>query len=379
MSKIIFSNIFTLVDILMNKDPDKISNVLSFLSKVLEKYENEDEEEGINNIREMFGEMFGHGNGKNIFYLVKCPEFGGKSLLWYINSENVRLIRQREELIDLSVKIANMNHREDSEKAMEEVINNYKSGLASGVGLRDMINMIKERYSWSSSKKNIMILVSLVACLLGIGLYGFDLTTDVQFSLEMFNRTDDSIPLDFPTFDFVFKKSSQSVPEDWKVDMREALENCWDGYHNVSSEPENNTVYIADMETTGWFAIWHCIQPFLVTFIVIFSMNYKEIKSKSLRDFDDDFWVIDFNCECSWFCCFCLPFYVLLKLVWKLGVLLLLLASFLPLPVFTHIYMFYLNVRFSNARRNSDFKNKMESIESEIQKYEALGKSWKDQ
>ena len=58
---------------------------------------------------------------KTMFYLY---------LLEYIDTQNVRLIRQREELIDLSVKIANLNHRDDTEKAMEEV-------------LRDMITQIK--------------------------------------------------------------------------------------------------------------------------------------------------------------------------------------------------------------------------------------------
>ena len=114
------------------------------------------------------------------------------TLLEYIDSENVRLSRQREELIDLSVKIANLNHRDDTEKAMEEVINHYKSGLPSGLGLRDMIDMIKERYPWSSSKAIIMIFVSLMTCLFGIGLFVLDLTTDVQFSVYMFNKENNS-------------------------------------------------------------------------------------------------------------------------------------------------------------------------------------------
>ena len=345
----------------MNKDPGRISNVLSFLTKVLEKYENKDAKDENEKIKEIFGKMFGRGNDKNIFYLVKCPVLGGKSLLWYINSENVRLFRQREELIDLSVKIANMNHRGPSEEALDEVINNYKSGLASGVGLRDMIDMIKERYPWSSSKKYIMILVSLASCILGIGLYVFDLKTDIQFSLEMFNRTNESVPLDVPTFDLVFENSSQSVPEDCKVNMKEALKDCWNGYYNVSSDPAKNTVYIADKETTGWFAIWHCVQPFLVTFIVFLSMNFKIFKCSFPKIPVPD--CLDDN-----MCCF--PF----LLLWKLGHLFYFLVSILPVPVFTHIYMFCLNVRFSNARSNSAFEKKMESIESEIQNYEALGK-----
>ena len=58
----------------------------------------------------------------------------------------------------------------DAEKAMDEVINHFKSGLPSGEGLRDMLSQIKERYAWPTSKTIIMILLSLMACLLGIGL-----------------------------------------------------------------------------------------------------------------------------------------------------------------------------------------------------------------
>ena len=114
----------------MNKDPDRISILLSFLRKMLEeyvkvekdeirnkKYENDEYEK----ISEIFDEMFGRGNEKNIFYLVKCPELDGKSLLWYINSQNVRLFRQREELIDLSVKMAEMVVRKNLVKAGNEL------------------------------------------------------------------------------------------------------------------------------------------------------------------------------------------------------------------------------------------------------------------
>ena len=74
-----------------------------------------------------------------MFFNVKCKVLDRKSLLKYIDSQNVRLSRQREELIDLSVKIADLNHRDDTEKAMAEVINHYKSGLPSGVGLRECL------------------------------------------------------------------------------------------------------------------------------------------------------------------------------------------------------------------------------------------------
>merc|ERR1712062_605534 len=78
-----------------------------------------------------------------------------------------------------------------TEKSMDEVINHYKSGLPSGIGLRDMITTIKGRYHWSLDKKKIMFFLSLLTCLLGIGLFVLDLTTDIEFSFEMFNKEND--------------------------------------------------------------------------------------------------------------------------------------------------------------------------------------------
>ena len=174
---------------LMHKDPTRISAVLDFLSKSLNK--------DYQKTKEILGIETDHEGEKMIFYLVKCEVLGGFSLLEYIDSQNVRLSRQREELIDLSVKIANLNQGDDTETAMKEVIEHFKSGLDSGVGLRDMIEMIKERYPWKPNKKKIMILVSLITCLLGIGLYVFDVKTDLQFSLEMLDRTNNNTADDF--------------------------------------------------------------------------------------------------------------------------------------------------------------------------------------
>ena len=115
----------------MAKDQDKISNVLDYFTKILEE-----KTKNFQQTKEMYGIETRAGKDRIIFYLLKCKEFGDKSLLEYIDSQNVRFHRQREELIDLSVKIAGLNHGGDNEAAMEEVIKNYKLGLPSGEGQR---------------------------------------------------------------------------------------------------------------------------------------------------------------------------------------------------------------------------------------------------
>ena len=172
----------------MSKNPEVISSLLDFLSKKL------DTAAAFEEIKEVLGVETEDGNKKKrkMFYLVKCPVLGGVSLLQYIVSHSGRLNRQKEEMIDLSVKISSHNNPSDKRRAMDEVISSYKSGLPSSVGLRDMISSIKERYPWTKSRRFIMVLVSLMACLLGIGFSLLDVVTDVQFSWEMLTKTNAS-------------------------------------------------------------------------------------------------------------------------------------------------------------------------------------------
>ena len=154
---------------LLNKDPKRISDVLDFLVKMLEKYENKKSEEknkeNLQRTKEILGIETKKDNNMIMFYQVKCEVLGGASLLEYIDSQGVRMFRQREELLDLAVKIANLNHERDTTGAMEEVINNYKSGLETGEGLRDIITKIKERFPKSSYSSIIMVLISFGTCL----------------------------------------------------------------------------------------------------------------------------------------------------------------------------------------------------------------------
>ena len=57
MTSIISSNILILVNTLMFKDPSSISNVLSLLTKMFEKYENKDKNYENEKIKEIFCEM----------------------------------------------------------------------------------------------------------------------------------------------------------------------------------------------------------------------------------------------------------------------------------------------------------------------------------
>ena len=188
-----------------------------------------------------------------MFYNVKNKEFDDKSLLEYIDSENVRFARQREELVDFSVLIAKLNKASykdrrkiegNPQEAMEEVIKHYKSRLPSGQCLRDMLIMIQERFPWSVSKAFIKSFISLLACVIGIGLYVLDLFTDVDFSLKMFNGN--QITNETENFDDVLDKKVNVMDDE-------------------------------DYVLTGWISVWHIIQPLVGAIVVFISINYMRL------------------------------------------------------------------------------------------------------
>ena len=349
------------------QDPEQISSVLDFLSKKLGDFQDKQN-------REIIGIERMEEEKKKMFYLVKCKELDGKSLLEYIDSENVRLSKQREELIELSVKIANLNNLNhsqtnpssntvDTEKAQGEVINHYKSGLPSGVGLRDMIVAIEDHFPWSSSKKKIKIFLSLVTCLLGIGLFVSDLTTDVEFSLKMFeNGNDRSEPfhetIDFDSFLSSNLKKFKNFPS--PEFLHPACDAFMKDYQNYS---RNSTIMkYEDYETTGWISVIHCVLPFIITVIIFLSMNACcEGGNCSASDISDKYLGHKSLVCCNSLVTCCYPDLTNNGIV-------------IPIPGFTDLYRFWLEVRSHIKRSKHGFKDKIADIEKEIKDHEAPGK-----
>ena len=84
---------------MINKDPSQISSYLNVLSMKLDKFEDDNSnKDDYQETKARLGIESMEGDKKVMFYLVERQEFEGLSLLEYIDSENVRLSRQREEL-----------------------------------------------------------------------------------------------------------------------------------------------------------------------------------------------------------------------------------------------------------------------------------------
>ena len=384
-----------LVNNLMNKDSEKISLILDFLAKHCRA----------ERIRSLLG------GGKNVFYLIPCKEFENKSLLQYIDAQGIRMVRQKEELIDLAIKIQRINREgkiinseinqfkreimkfeiydhgeeiinqlgsqpvadlikkyvegfingkdEENEKEFadgmqsatdidingsnyrcalsdlrkgllsvstsddnevkDEVIASFKADLPASVGLRDSIDMISQRFSWTRGKMVIMIIISCLTNIFGIVFYAFDFCSDFMFSVDMLKGP---------------KKNSNcsQLFSDFRDNLTEIK--TFSEFTNFFASTKiqrdegrkcENSISFTDDTIFGVITMIHCFIPFLFIILVFCRMILKEDKK--------NFWGI-------------------------------------PLPIITNLHNIYLEYKCHCARAKRDFKEKIAPIENKIKDHE---------
>ena len=177
-----------LVDSFLSKDAVDISNLLTFIRRHVTKNENTTDQ----NIKMLIG-----GEGKNRFYLVKTKALGDKSgpksLLQYIVDNGPRMMKQREELLDVLVThIENVDSENKPlvKKEIElKIINNLKLVLPSSTGLAECIAMTEEKFPWSKMKSRGMKAVAFISYVLSLALYSVDALTDAQFVQDMLDNS----------------------------------------------------------------------------------------------------------------------------------------------------------------------------------------------
>ena len=116
------------------------------------------------------------------------------ALLGDIIEHGNAMMQEREEILDLLVKIDKSRCKlkwrgYDLESSQYRVTKQLKNDLPTSLGLKECITSTKERYPWSKKKlwfmRGLGILKNII---LGLGLYFMDFSTDIIFSIDMFNN-----------------------------------------------------------------------------------------------------------------------------------------------------------------------------------------------
>ena len=122
---------------LVNRDPKRMNAVLDFLSQMLEECE-------INGAgryaktRETLGvDIQVTEEQKVVFYLVKSQVLGGLSLLDFLY--RTLSDRHQEKMLSICLSVSLLNYGGDRIKSQQEVIQNFKSGILTSDGLRNLI------------------------------------------------------------------------------------------------------------------------------------------------------------------------------------------------------------------------------------------------
>ena len=270
------------------------------------------------------------GEGENRFYLVKSFQ-EGKSLLQYIVDNGSRMMKQREDLLDVLAKHV---ERVDSEgKPLDQkqielnIINNLKLGLPSSDGLTECIKILEDKFQWGKMKARGMIASGIIVNLMSLALYVLDVYTDGQFVGEM---------LDSSRKNFTILQTNCTTEFYYKIDEgnqhcnRETgtITRCIDFFERKALKGQKCREIGPRFEDPNkftecfWYSLAHCIAPIIWTFFVfLMSMKVSNIKK-------------------------------------------------IPFPPITRIVKAYQDTQMLKMRARVDFKNEVPKMEARIAKYE---------
>ena len=120
------------------------------------------------------------GSGVNLFCLKRDFE-GNKTLLEFLNDQG--LVKEREELLQLLIKIDQFRYKEADERLRSErrIINILRAGMKPSKGLKESIDSVQDKYPWKTGKIVVRSTISIVMCLLVLALYASDIASDYHF------------------------------------------------------------------------------------------------------------------------------------------------------------------------------------------------------
>ena len=348
----------------VTRDAENIGNLLAFIGRNVQR-----DERTIKPDPRL--EMLIGGEGLDRFYLFKthslADNLGEKSILEYIVDNGARMMKQREELLDLLVekiecvdsrkekKNENLKAEKDVEKKIMRVMKdekeiikkvtaNLKLGLPSSIGLTECIKMTEEKFSWSCGKAVGMIAVTVLTNLLGLAFWVWDLKTDADFVDEMFTNSHTN---------FTKKEEIENCTEflHGRVEVNQFcskgnMSTCIEFYKNQFLKGETCREIGPRFEDLNMFtvvavyAMIHCISPF---FFMIMAGLAQSRKSEPENQQSES-------------CCRNIP----RKLFKLFGVF----------PPVTRIVKICKTYQMFKMRAQSDFKKNIPNMEADIARYE---------
>ena len=183
-------NASTLIEMFVNEDAEKIKSFISFVEKHFYTAHRDKLFQWTRNVRPGFEKFVSKDEG--LFYLQRLDSLDGKSIVQYVVDGGDEMVVLREQLLDAIVKIDRKIYYEDSEKesSQDRVIANIKRDIPSSRNLSNCLESLETRYSWGFFQiiGNIANSFALNIAL-GYTLYGLDIGTDLDYSLDIYGTS----------------------------------------------------------------------------------------------------------------------------------------------------------------------------------------------
>ena len=204
----------------------------------------------------------------------------GKSGLQMILEQ--QMIGQREDILDSMMK--HLKEGYDEAKEQYTIKQKIKKMTSSSPGLRDCIESLNKRFKWGSGKFWFMLFLHLFLLIRGLSFYVLDISTDLKFSLHLFNQSSRN-----------FSHEIDACRPNFESKFQETIDNCQTNFTNFTSTKCLNLLQEAkslgdvcfnkeqrfldnreEWSTAGIIAALHCAMPFLVSLVIwIIQNNFK--------------------------------------------------------------------------------------------------------
>ena len=316
---------FVLVEMFLTQDVQNISCLLAFIGRHTRV---RDDESGVFFTDDRMKKLIG-GEGLGRFYQVKTKMLKDKSLLQYVVDNGARMMKQREELLELleqKVERYGIAHLRDK-ATHKRIIENLKLGLPSSIGLNECLKMTEAKFPWTRPKKFGMILLSVAVGIFSIILYLADVFTDVDFVLEMLQHS---------------RKNFTEIQHNCRTDFFLQLGKC-NQICSIQRETEDLTGCYQSCETNANLAR----------------------KCRQVRSRYEDLNVYKQNALFGLVHCLLPYLWIILASMYHIKR-----PKRLPIPIITRIYKIHLQRKNYEARSQQNFKDRVEQIEAEITEHE---------
>ena len=147
-------------------------------------------------------------------FCLKRDFEGNKTLLEFLYDQG--MIKEREELIQLLIKIDHFRYQgpEEKQDSKERIIKILRAGMKSSRGLKESIDSVQEKYSWKSGKIAVKCALSIMNNIVfGWSLYASDVVSDLYFYKGIGHQSDSTTTT---TTNKLQRKKSHS---DWSKKM----------------------------------------------------------------------------------------------------------------------------------------------------------------